>query len=465
MIRHLLILSTTLLPAFLAISCHPGNQEKNEENTAFGVKLITLDPGHFHAALVQKSMYPGIDSIVNVYAPAGPELQEQLNFIDQYNTRKDNPTHWVEKVYTGKDFLEKMVTEKKGNVVVLAGNNREKTEYIKQSVDAGMDVLGDKPMAIDTAGFNLLLQAFHDAAEKKLLLYDIMTERSEITNILQKELSHIPEVFGAQQKGTVDSPGVEMQSVHFFYKYVSGKVLKRPAWFFDARQQGDAIVDVGTHLVDLVQWMCFPGISLDYKKDIKVLNAKKWPTPVSLSQFSLITGTNGFPDYLKAYITKDTLLNVNANGMVNYTLKGIHARIGPLWQYQAPAGSGDTFFSLLRGTKANLVIRQGKEEKYQPTLYVEPVAGDTKKYSEALTRSIAELSRQYPGIGTEKTANGWEIIIPDKYKLGHEAHFAQVMERYLQYLKDGKLPDWEVPDMIAKYYTTTQASAMAVVSK
>ncbi len=52
MIRHLLILSTTLLPAFLAISCHPGNQEKNEENTAFGVKLITLDPGHFHAALV-----------------------------------------------------------------------------------------------------------------------------------------------------------------------------------------------------------------------------------------------------------------------------------------------------------------------------------------------------------------------------------------------------------------------------
>jgi hypothetical protein len=25
------------------------------------VKLITLDPGHFHAALVQKSMYPQVD--------------------------------------------------------------------------------------------------------------------------------------------------------------------------------------------------------------------------------------------------------------------------------------------------------------------------------------------------------------------------------------------------------------------
>ncbi len=65
----------------------------------------------------------------------------------------------------------------------------------------------------------------------------------------------------------------------------------------------------------------------------------------------------------------------------------------------------------------------------------------------------------------EKSSNGWKIIIADKYKLGHEAHFAQVMERYLQYLKDGKLPDWEVPDMIAKYYTTTRASAIAVISK
>jgi hypothetical protein len=37
--------------------------DKNE------VKIITLDPGHFHAALVQKSMYSQIDSNVYVYAP------------------------------------------------------------------------------------------------------------------------------------------------------------------------------------------------------------------------------------------------------------------------------------------------------------------------------------------------------------------------------------------------------------
>ncbi len=35
------------------------------------VKLITLDPGHFHAALVQKSMYPQVDPTVFVYAKRG----------------------------------------------------------------------------------------------------------------------------------------------------------------------------------------------------------------------------------------------------------------------------------------------------------------------------------------------------------------------------------------------------------
>ena len=47
--------------------------------------------------------------------------------------------------------------------------------------------------------------------------------------------------------------------------------------------------------------------------------------------------------------------------------------------------------------------------------------------------------------------------IPAKYRVGHEAHFGQVTEHFLDYLKEGKLPDWEVPNMLAKYYTTTSA--------
>lgn len=77
------------------------------------VRLVTVDPGHFHAALVQKTMSDGIDTIVNVYAPEGPELQAHLDLIKQYNERTEAPTHWSEKVYTGNDFLERMIAEKK----------------------------------------------------------------------------------------------------------------------------------------------------------------------------------------------------------------------------------------------------------------------------------------------------------------------------------------------------------------
>ena len=61
----------------------------------------------------------------------------------------------------------------------------------------------------------------------------------------------------------------------------------------------------------------------------------------------------------------------------------------------------------------------------------------------------------------KKNAKGFEVIVPEKYKEGHEAHFGRVAEKYLQYLKEGKLPAWEVPNMLAKYYTTTQALTLA----
>src|SRR5688572_20707921 len=164
----------------LHLSCQAPSSAVSSENNA-KVKIITLDPGHFHAALVQKSMYDAVDTTVHVYAPPGPDVELHLRRIAAYNQRPDTPTTWKEVVYTGLDFFDKMLQEKKGNVVMIAGNNQKKTSYIKHSIDAGFHVLADKPMAIDRKGFELLQSAFATAEKKKLLLYDIMTERYEIT--------------------------------------------------------------------------------------------------------------------------------------------------------------------------------------------------------------------------------------------------------------------------------------------
>jgi len=402
--------------------------------------------------------------VVQVYAPKGLGLTEQLNYIKQYNSRADDPTHWGEKVYEGDDYLQKMLDENKGaknTVVVLAGNNQLKTEYIKKSVDNSLNVLADKPMAINTNGFELLKQAFSDAKSNGVLLYDIMTERSVAATILQKKLANNKAVFGELQKGTKDAPAVIMESVHRYFKQVSGKPLIRPDWFFDPAQQGDAIADVGTHLVDLVQWVCFPEVALDYTKDITINSSKIWPTPLSLAQFSKITNEDKFPDFLQKYVKGDSLMT-HGNGSIDYSVKGVFSRITALWTYDAPAGAGDTYYALLKGSKANLEIKQGAEESWKATLYVRPVnPNDTGSLSKALNEAIKDINQEMPGVSISWVANGWRVNIPAEYDKGHESHFGDVMKRYLQYLKNGNLPAWEVPCMIAKYYTTTKALEMA----
>jgi hypothetical protein len=401
------------------------------------VKIMTLDPGHFHAALVQKNMYNQVSPEVFVYAPDGNDLKEHMKRVDGYNSRAVDPTAWVEKVYTG----------------------RIKTDYIRKSVDSGLNVLADKPMVINADQFTILEKTFIVAQEKGVLLYDIMTERFSVTTILQRELSMIPEIFGKLDPGTVDKPAVEKISVHHFYKSVSGSALVRPAWFFDVEQQGEGIVDVTTHLVDLVQWGCFPDQILE-KSDIGMIEAKRWPTVLSKEEFRDVTKMDQYPGYLLKDV-KDDKLNVFANGEIIYKIKGAVAKVSVVWNYKAPEGGGDTHYSIMRGSVSDLEIRQGVEEKYDPALYIIANEGiDLKAYATALDKSVKALPQV--GLSIAKVNNNtWKVVIPEVLKVGHEAHFAQVTAKYLEYLKAGKLPEWEVPNMITKYYTTTMALKLA----
>ena len=427
-------------------------------------RLMTVDPGHFHAALVQKFMYSDVDPLVHVYAPPGDDVAHHLKRIESFNTRADNPTSWQTKTYTGTDFFEKMLEEKPGNIVVLAGNNALKTDYILRSVQAGLNVLADKPMAITPADYEKLVRAFEVAEAKGVLLYDIMTERFEITSMLQRALSQDRELFGELTPGTPTEPAIVKESVHHFAKTVAGAPLIRPQWFFDVRQEGEGIVDVTTHLVDLVQWQAFPGQALD-PKDATVLDARRWSTTLTPAQFEQVTGASSFPDYLRRDV-RDGKLHVYSNGEFSYRLRDVHARISVIWNFEAPPGTGDTHFSTMRGSKAALTIRQGEAERYRPVLYIEKATNiDAAAHEKAVKRAIAALQEAYPGVGARRATNtekaDWVVTVPERYNVGHEAHFAQVTENFLKYLRTGDLPDWEVPNMLTKYATIMQAYEMS----
>ena len=425
------------------------------------VKLITLAPGHFHAALVQAVTYPQVDTPVHIYAPKGPDLDLHLQRIEGFNTRAENPTHWNTVTYTGDDYLERMVAEKKGNLVIISGNNSRKADYILRAVQAGFHVLSDKPIAITPDDYEKIKLAFAEAEKRGVLLYDIMTERYEITTILQRELARMKAVFGDMEKGTPENPAITKESVHHYFKTVSGKPLQRPPWFFDVTQQGEGIVDVTTHLVDLIQWEVFPDVALN-PHEVKVLSARRWPTKITKEQFEKATKTPAFPAGLRPNVNKSGELEVYCNGEFTYTLRGVHAKVSVIWDYEAPEGAGDTHYSIMRGTAADLVIRQGKEQNYKPTLYVEKKSETTdEEFAKALTAGLDSLKATYPGLAIKPAEKGWEVVIPDEFKVGHEAHFAQVAAKYLGFLAAGKLPEWEVPNMLTKCHTIMEAYRMS----
>jgi hypothetical protein len=345
-----------------------------------------------------------------------------------------------------------------GNVVVMTGRNRPKIERLRAAVDAGLNALVDKPWIINSADIPKLEQVLNEAEKKGVVAYDIMTERYEVTSMLQRELVNDPEVFGKQLPGTEAEPGISAKSIHHLMKVVAGVPLRRPAWFFDIGEYGEGLADVGTHVVDLVQWTAFPEQKLDYKTDVKMLAARHWPTVIPKQDFQRVTGEAEFPSSLAPHV-KDGKLEYLCNNHVYYTLRGVHVKLDILWNWEAPEGAGDVYEAAFRGTNARIEIRQGKPEKFVTELYV---ITNTAAAKDALRRKIAALQAAYPGLAINESGNESRIVIPDRYRVSHEAHFAQVTNQFFQYLKTpSAMPAWEKPNMLVKYYISTKGVEMS----
>ncbi len=417
------------------------------------IRIIQLDPTHGHAAATQSDQLSQIDTNVYVYAPGKEEITPYFQLIASFNNRKENPTKWNEIAYFGKDYLEKMVAEKKGNVVVLAGNNRKKIEYIEQSVHAGLNVFSDKPMVINKAGFERLKNAYQLAEEKGVILFDMMTERYSLINRIQKSLMQDTLLFGKLLTGTQDRPAIMESSVHHFYRGGKGT---RPAWFFDVFQQGEGIVDVTTHLIDMTFWKSFPDEIIDYQNSVKVVSAKRWPVLLTQGEFTAATSLPEIPPSLNQYV-RDSLLEVYANGSITYRINGIYAGVKVEWRAATPQDGNDLRNAYSLGTKSSLFIRQEYGQK-SPKLWIQKGEKfSAREFKIQIKMTLARLQAAYPGISYAEDGKTIQIIIPSGLENSHDPTF-KVFAGYLEH-KD--VPKWEGPNTLAKYYITTAALEMA----
>jgi hypothetical protein len=88
---------------------------------------------------------------VFVYAREGAELRDFLALVERFNRRSPNPTRWRPVVTTADDPLGRLVEERRGDVVILAGRNGGKARTIRRLHESGFHVLADKPWLVEPA--------------------------------------------------------------------------------------------------------------------------------------------------------------------------------------------------------------------------------------------------------------------------------------------------------------------------
>jgi predicted dehydrogenase len=419
--------------------------------------LTILNPGHFHAALTLRERYPSLSDDIYVYSEAGQDLDRFLEIAESFNNRPTHPTRWQIHVYTGSDYLEKLIEEKKGDIVILAGRNNTKMKHIDTLNRQGFAVLADKPWVTKDEALPFLRSAM--AADRPLTV-DIMTERYEITACLQKEFVASAEVFGQVRIDDDGSPSVFKESVHHLYKIVNEKPLVRPVWYFDVEVQGEGIVDTTVHLVDMTHWILFPGKPVEYNKDIELIDARRWPTRVPLDKYNKITGAERFPDAV-GHDVKDDILHYYCNGEVFYRVKGIPVHLREIWGLEIPEGGGDTHRSLIKGTRADLLIRQLPETGFKAELLVIP-RSNHEQAGQAVQKCLDKWSHKYPGLEMTPEKNAFLIEIPDRLRTTHEQHFCKVRDAFLEQLDKTPAPAESRTNIITKYTILAEARKMAL---
>jgi predicted dehydrogenase len=421
--------------------------------------LVILNPGHFHAALVLRERHPSLSDDIYIYSDPGPELDHFLEIVESFNNRETNPTCWRINVYRGEDCLEKLIAEKKGDIAVLAGRNNTKMKNIDTLNQAGLAILADKPW-VTTAEALPFLRA--TMAADRPLAADIMTERYEIATLLQKKFLAAENVFGKVRIEDDGSPSVFKECVHHLYKIVNQKPLVRPVWYFDIDVQGEGIVDTTIHLVDMTQWMLYPGTPIEYEKDIELMEARRWATRVPLAKFVKITGADHFPHSIRKYV-KENVLDYFCNGELIYRIKGVPVHLREIWYLDEPPGGKDTHRSLIKGTRSDLMIRQLPETGFKTELLIVPHA-NRKQVEEAIQGCLRKWSDKYPGLSATREKNALLIQIPDDLRTTHEQHFYRVRDAFIEHLDHGAAPPEHRACTIAKYTLLAEARTMALAA-
>ena len=161
---------------------------------------------------------------------------------------------------------------------------------------------------------------------------------------------------------------------------------------------------------------------------------------------------------------KDGALEYYCNTLVSYALRGVHTTLNVIWDWEPPAGSGDTHFAFYRGTRARVEVRQGAADGYRPELYVVPATRTpSAAVLAAVSARLAAPAADVPGRrrrgSRRRDPHRDSGRVPGRPRGALRAGDGQLPRVSRRIV--AALPAWERPNMLAKYYVTTTGAEMS----
>jgi hypothetical protein len=130
------------------------------------------------------------------------------------------------------------------------------------------------------------------------------------------------------------------------------------------------------------------------------------------------------------------------------------------WQYEAGPGTGDSYFASYLGSRARVELRSGPKEGFVPEVYLTPENAEPEADWEAnLQSAAARLRKDYPDLSIERTGRSFHAKLP---KADRGGGLQALFKEYEEYVRDqSRFPEYERANLLAKYYVTTRAVALA----
>ena len=137
------------------------------------------------------------------------------------------------------DSLDDLIYSSGANTLITAAINSDKADIIVKAIDAGINIISDKPRVTTVDDLHRVTDALE--RNKQVKLYLMLSERYNPVVVTAKKLIDAGEI------GSV--VGIINMRPHRL------RPQGRPDWMFNSRQYGGIINDIGVHDIDIAVWL------------------------------------------------------------------------------------------------------------------------------------------------------------------------------------------------------------------